>query len=202
MNKMKSLYFLEALHLNVPEILHYQGPEPNDADALKLSHTLQAIQRHGGRISIRTEKDGEFKSPFLPNSPITDARQFLSSLEGKKYHILITKGVPTNSIIRGNCVPTSHSNYFEYLTGNGTVRDIDEGGRSPHNLVLVWGQFPTQLGSQTGSAIQMVNSYLFPKRFDVLNKIVEFSVFSKPVGIRQDKVIFWEVREYGGAPRI
>jgi hypothetical protein len=200
MEKLKSLYRLDSLNLNTPEILHYQGPEPTEADILRVSHLLQSMK--GKRISIRTEKEGEFKSPFLPNALVPDAREFLLRLVGKGYHILITKGVPTNSIVRGNCVPNSSSNYFEYLTGIGTVRDIDESGRNPKNLTLVWGQFPNQLGGVVGSALQMVNSFLFPRRFDFTNEIVEFSVFSKGVGVKQDKVIFWEVRKYGGSARV
>lgn len=198
MKKLDSIYRLDSLGLNVPEILHYHPLTPTPEDELKLKHVLAQEQRQGHRISVRTEKPDEFKSPFCPNSDIPTARKFIDGVLGKGYEILICRGLPTNSLIRGNCVPSSKSNYFEYLTGPGTVRDIDESGRTPKTIDLRWGQYPEGVSQPVSSGLQLINSRLFPQRFELGNEVVEFTVFSKPVGILQNKEIFWEVRVYGG----
>jgi hypothetical protein len=203
MEKVKSIYLLDSMGLNVPEILHYQGFPPTEADKAKLPFLLDSLEKNNDiKVSIRTEKPGQFKSPFRPNIDVSEARRFISELEGQGYSICVSRGVPTNSIVRGNCVPTSYTNYFEYLEGQGTVRDIDEGGRSPKSTRVVWGTYPTNTSKEVGSALQRVNSLLYPKRFDLGDKVVEFSVFRKPVGVRQDFAIFWEIRAYGGVARI
>jgi len=202
MRKMDSLFKLDVMGLNIPEILHYIPAKSTPEHELQLKHVLQQEQRHAHKLSIRTEKPGQFKSPFLPNAEVPKVREFLKSLMGGGYEILLCKGLPTNSIIRGNCVPSLHNNYFEYLAGPGTVRDIDEGGRTPKTLTLPWGHYVPNMGTILAGAFQKVNSHLFPHRFELGHKIIEFTVFSKPVGILQQNTIFWEVRDYGGPPRV
>jgi hypothetical protein len=201
MKKREAIWELEMIGLNVPEVLHYQDKNPTEEQNLLLTSILHSAQRSNTKLSIRTERDGEFKSPFLPNASVPDVRKFLTTFDHSLYSIMVCKGLPTNSIIRGNCVPSSAFNTIEYRTGNGTVRDIDEAGRTPSHIRLPWGMAPPGVAGEVSSAIQLLNSFLCPKRFDVLNRIVEFSVFKKPVGLRHDKVIFWEVREYGGSTR-
>lgn len=201
MKKRDSLYRLDAMHLNVPEILQYLPVSPTPEDRFNLDHILHTIQRSHGRLSVRTEKPNEFKSPFLPNALIPEVRKFLQEIDGKGYETLITKGTPTDCIIRGNCVPGTDTNYFEYLAGKGTVRDIDQSGRTPKTVRLVWGTNPGDIGTNIAAALQLVNSRLWPKRFEFSQEIVEFSVYSKPVGILGDRVIFWEVRPYAGSGR-
>lgn len=199
MEKVKSLYRLETIGLNVPDILHFQGYPPTAADDARLFHLLDTLDKDpNARVSVRTEKEGEFKSPFRPNITASEARDFISSLGGQGYEVLICKGLPTNSTVRGNCVPTAHSNYFEYLTGDGTVRDIDQSGRTPITTRLIWGVRPTGLTREVAEALQLVNTTLFNKKFDFNNEILEFSVFRKPVGIRHERVIFWEIRAWRG----
>lgn len=197
MRKVHSLIQLEELGLNTPKRLislsQFMPSEAKIQSWRDLKATLS--QRRDYKVSLRTERDGEFKTPHYPNIDLETASEHMAKLCQEGYAILICKGIdPHFARFAGNIAFHDKTKITcEWLEGCVTVRDLEKSTPNKweydatENKAVV---FPNPIGKILGP--------LYPalSRKTLEGKIFEWSIYSTPVGEYLDSVIFWEIRPW------
>ena len=202
-SKSKSLEILENLGFNTPNLLiripQFDSPGQKLASWLNLK-VPTSPEYPEPRVSIRTNRDGETRTPHFPNVKESEADKIVADLARAGYEILIFEAIdPANCLLRGNLVrrPDQPVMSLEWMEGPGTVRDLEglEGLR--HLDMLLHGEgdavsfpldgIPPDIRSL---AIQYFNTpYL-------AYKILEWSLYNQPIGKMKSPIICWEFREW------
>lgn len=189
MAKIQSLKRLAEMGLNTPKIL-LEIPQ-----FATLKHNIWAdFYLHGGhhKVSIRTERDGEFICPHYPNIPLKDADRRVRELIHDGFAIYIMAPIdPSECHCRGNLAGPSDSDtfIFEFLDGPGTVRDLETSSNVIHE------QFKT-LNDLKRVDLQEIAQKVFAKLPTIRGKVIEWSYYRNPVGQLEENTIFWEIRQW------
>lgn len=198
MAKLKSLFQLRDLGLNTPELLLQIPQFMTEWDkneewrhwAAKIVAKRSESGGHLPKISIRTERDGEFKTPHLPNIEFSQAYNEIRWLTHRGYAIYLFEGIdPKDCEIKGNlCLKSldmAKGGILEYLKGPGTVRSLES--TTPESL-----QF-TKPSELPVSVDPIYRDYIKHKFF---GDILEWSIYKKPVGLLKHYEIYWELRPW------
>ena len=189
MSKGESLDFLKNMGFNT---IDYQicRKEAEVVDFLK----ARKMDRVG--FSIRTQKDGEdnksnFKYPFYLG--IKNEEQFAKisgELLKEGYTLIVSKTLdPEETVCKGTAVINSPENVLvEYITGPGTVRQLEEETPSQSNLYI--------FDSVRSPAWLREIFFFMVEKLCKENIIVEWSYYPYPVGLLKQQLILWELRPW------
>jgi hypothetical protein len=186
MGKLASLEELERRGLNTPLLLlELKQFEENKLDKWKAFYSEAQ-----GKVSIRTERDGEKLCPFRPNISLHRAAAEMPDFIKKGYRILVFRGIdPNDSLFCGNFAHTGKKFIVEWIKGPGTVRELESSSRLNHVSV--------DTDKTLGKVIHPAQTLLDVLRFTVKeNELFEWSIYSKEVGKHPDHLIFWEIRSW------
>lgn len=199
-NKWTSLKFLESRGLNVPFCILIQ-------DTKGLLNLFKVGD--GKRISIRTfrpDKDimFDFKTPFYPNYSVgSDLMEVLLKHLNDGYSIIASEPIdPKLTLYKGNlAIDREGSLWLDYSGGPGTIREMDE-RKSPKissRIVSVESMFQIEkVMADIGGSDILEDFFLLLNIGEPVNKfILEWSLYSKPVGVKQKSHIYWEIRPFG-----
>lgn len=149
----------------------------------------------GKRVSIRTQN--LYKPILGPHFPFALLdRETLEKLETvirKKYELLVFEPIdPKEAVTRGNLWFNKSEGKMgiEYLEGPGTVRNLEK----ELSLKSVTSQIEDMLNKERVGCEFLGYT---PSKFINLpfsQFIIEFSIYSHPVGTQQKPEIFWEIR--------
>jgi len=188
MGKMTSLLELARRGLNTPELLL----EIKQFDTNKLDKWTEFYAKATGRVSIRTQRDGEVVCPFLPNITIKKAAQQVPSLIRSGYSILCFKAIdPKDSIFCGNFADTGKKYVVEWIAGPGTCRDLEKARKINHFSIdptkkISHIQIPQPAGDIIGMLVPTCRN----------NELIEWSIYPYKIGQLKDTIIFWEIRPW------
>lgn len=212
MGKIHSIKQLDSMGLNVPELLLEIGQfDQNKAvtwEGFYLkegARTRTSLEEKSGaaRLSIRTERDGEVLCPHYPNITLRQSDTKVRSLHRKGYGIYIFRGInPQNCIAKGNVFWRKQGEavefVVEYTTGGGTVRDNE--GATIESFITQEGRLQQDVtrisGDQVRAALVELLTVVAANKDSFANSIVEWSYYNRPIGKRNLKLIFWEIRAW------
>jgi hypothetical protein len=185
MGKLESLKELEMLGLNTPEFLCEIRRWKED----RLEQWNDFYSVANGKISVRTERDGETSCPFLPNITLRRAAVELPKLLKQDYRILIFRGIdPKDAAFRGNYAFLPDGSFvMEWKSGPGTVRDLET---ELHHSSSDKHRLPAFVKDAIYWPMRM--------RQDHIKKgsIIEWSLYPYDVGRLKQKAIHWEIRPW------
>jgi len=160
---------------------------------------LRAFLAKHGRISCRHFHENEsrhFKCPVLYDE--SDFEKILAfCLEhNQNYFTLCNEAIdPTKSLCAGNILVFNGTTYFvEYFYGPGTPRDVESKG--PAGLKTygkVIGE-PAEGDKPPAEVMRMVAEARKFRPLDNKAYILEFSLYSYPIGRQKTNIICWEWR--------
>lgn len=188
-NKYTSIMFLETRGINVPKVFGFT----TDKGLLKDFF----YENPGKKFSFRTlRKDRiSFSEPFFPNVALDySIIEALCDLIDGGYYIIISDSIdPEGTLFKGNLLMRSKNNWMiEGTYGKGTVRDL-EFTKPDKVIVMVKGDDLTQLGTLSDRFRQLVMSG--SQLFWGVPIIIEFSIYKFPVGVKNESLIYWELRK-------
>jgi hypothetical protein len=154
------------------------------------------------RVSIRTDytfRRPGFKLPFYPNVPWKEAIPMIDQvLRGGhgKYMVIASKGIdPQLSIAGGKYLKSFDQELIEYFAGPGTIRDLETNKVERREIDLTnHTGFPIEKCSidmiPYTNAMQRMRgrAHLIPTPF-----ILEWSLYPNKVGMKSERMIFWEI---------
>lgn len=180
-DKLASDEFIISRGMNYTPFSLVSGP----SGVLVWSQTVSA--KHGEPFSIRFK--GKGMQPFVPN--LSHAQVFHFAMKHFK----------TSSTPLGIYAATEH--YDQYRVANAEIRineDMTVDGR------YCIGSLKMRDALASPSARNLVGASLFTKsarwaieyalRFGVIGKVLELTLFSVPVGVENEKIVCWEVRDF------
>jgi hypothetical protein len=188
MGKLESLKQLGNLGLNTPELLL----EIRQFQDERHEVWKEFYSRVSGRISVRTERDGEVKCPHHPNMILRTAADVVPKLIREGYRILVFRGIdPQDAAFRGNYgIPPEGKPVIEWMSGPGTVRDLESikhhSSTDKHSLPafvkdgIYWPLYMRAKGGHFGDR----------------GAIIEWSLYPYNVGQLMQKAIYWEIRPW------
>lgn len=199
MPKLQTLEELSSLGFNTPNLLlAIKRGDDLDVRLGKWRDFSKSYQ--GDKVSIRTERDGEFTTPHMPNYPMDDAYEKVPSLIRAGYNVYLFDPIdPSECLRRGTICFNGSRLVIEYLEGPGTVRDIE------HKPDVISRQLePTRHQGIPGMAFvvshedpchRIIEAYCSElDRFR--NQILEWSIYRNPVGKMKQREIYWELRRW------
>lgn len=204
MGKITSLKQLAGVGLNTPELV-MELPQFMPA-AEKLAKwkswatdqiALKPITSELPRLSIRTERDGEIKTPHYPNYDFKQVASLIKWLAKDGYGIYLFSGIdPKDCKLRGNLhISKSGIGILEYMTGPGTVRDLEKSvpkataiAYDPETKEKIFPGFKPPIEVDT-----VMLDYI---KKDFFDWILEWSIYHVPVGTLRQHQIYWELRPW------
>lgn len=149
----------------------------------------------GKRVSIRTQNlYRPVLGPHHPNVSLDkDLIEKLQTSIRKKYELLVFEAIdPKDAVKRGNLWFNKGEGKMglEYLEGPGTVRNLEK----ESGLKTISSQIEDMLEKERGGCEFLGCT---PSKFLNLpfsKFIIEFSIYSHPVGVLNKQEIFWEIR--------
>lgn len=200
-SKVKSLEILDSLGFNTPNLL-LRIPQFDDPhkkveawNNLKLPTSPEYPET---RVSIRTQRDGEKKTPHYPNIREGEAEEKVRELAKAGYEILIFEAIdPKNCLLRGNLVRRSDRDamILEWMEGPGTVRDLEKASKLLHLEILLFSQEENLTYSVNGipEPIWPLVDHYFESP-GLAHEILEWSYYNQPIGKLNQPTICWEFR--------
>lgn len=199
MPKIQSIKELEALGFNTPNLL-ISLDKTLDREQRIDAWRLFKISRGDLNVSIRTERDGEYTTPHLPNISIRKADEKILDLIRDGYVIHVFDPIdPLECLHRGTVCFNGVKLVIEFLSGPGTVRDLEYSPDVKHIELN-----PTRHAGFPGPAFHIPHEaiWLAPaeaycselNRFR--NHILEWSIYRNPVGKLKQREIYWELRRW------
>lgn len=198
MPKIQTINELNKLGFNTPEILQIIGRGPDFQERLKIWNDFYAD--HNGKVSIRTERDGEYTTPHFPNISLKDAHEKVPALLRNGYSVYIFSPIdPSECLQRGTICFNGTALVIEWLDGPGTVRDLEKSSEVKNM------QFKPIKHSDFPGPV-----FVFPKEYPwervaeaycselnrFRNQILEWSIYRNPVGKMKQREIYWELRRW------
>ena len=155
------------------------------------------------RISIRTDlKDptkrgvSRFGLPFFPNLDYLEARKIIvhdSTVSTDDLDIIVSEGIdPKDALLSGKIIMENElKGNLEYILGASTVRSLDY--VIPKRYTVKFSEPVTLLSfnlplEKLSHQIKQIILPSFRTPF-----IIEFSIYSHPIGRLKDRLIYWEV---------
>lgn len=204
LGKLERVNQLSGLGMNVPGyfLVH---------DESTLRELKEEIMIKYDRMSLRTysktDEFKEFKCPFFPNHPVKsftpvpgDSEAIVGLIDMleefvHKYYIIVSPPInPEKCLYAGNMItPVLGSDvvHTEFITGPGTVRDVETRG-----IAL---EIPRkgEIHYEEKRLIELEQVRDLVLRFPEENMILEWSVYSEKIGQENDELVFWEYRPLG-----
>lgn len=182
-NKFSSIEFLKDKGLNVPRCILI-----NDIDSL-----TEKISNYR-KVSIRTFKDEDVLCPHMPNREYSpELINECISLIGQGYNLILAEPIdPKNAVVKGNVRMDSNGWVMEYIKGAGTVRDIEKTSTADKNYGFITNDIQSatkRIGPGAASIIRDIEKLFWGRSI-----IVEWSIYSKNIGVHNNRIIFWEIR--------
>jgi hypothetical protein len=178
---------------NIVDFVHF-GIEKYD------SNVARAFFNKYGLVSIRTFADDESKDYATPVQyeieidNFDQAERFCIE-QNKTYHILMNQALKrADSVLWGNILWYDLSKFtVEYSYGPGTPRDIET--KSMEDLRILHGNLseyilPESKDRQLMEVVRKTSLFLTTVR----PIVIEFQLYPYPVGLLQEKWVFWEWR--------
>lgn len=188
--RLKQLY---DAGFNIADFVYFP---PGQLD-LKLVRKL--FEKHG-RISLRhfhSEEYKHFACPFFPEQDNWDTIQKLATEHNQEYHCLYNETIdPKDAIFTGCIVLEDDRTYFvEYFKGPGTPRDIEH-KTDADGLIRFRREIGIPMDSDTPEALKRFAACF--RNFLPLTRplLIEFQIYSYPIGLRQTHDIVWEWRKW------
>jgi hypothetical protein len=188
--KMQRIEELFRLGFNVPDyyLVH---------DKATLRELKEELFQRNERMSIRTysktDELKEFKCPHYPNWPVSELLEMIDDLQ-EKYFILASPPIdPQKALFAGNVVTPAYGEedvVFEFITGPGTVRDVEKRGRT----MIVKRKGEIHVDGERQECLELVRNQIL--KFPTERTIIEFSVYSENVGKMQHDTVYWEHRPF------
>jgi len=192
--KIDSLWKLRVLGLNTPNFKILKS-------ILDVDYFFNRTDWR--RISIRTDVKNsargisQFGLPFFPNLDYLEARKLLlgDTIPIYNLDIIVSEGInPDDALLSGKIMIRNElRGDLEYTLGASTVRSLDQIIPERYtvelsdyrNIPLL--KFPIPLEKLIYQIRQIIlPSFLTPF-------IIEFSIYSHPIGRLKDRLIYWEV---------
>jgi hypothetical protein len=196
MGKIDSILELQSWGFNIPNLL-LTIPVPVGGSKAKnaliqawIHQRVRCEQRGIKRVSIRTEKLGHTLCPHHPNIPLSQVSRILGQCILAGYSIYIFEGIdPADCKVRGNIYRDTQSSFveLEVLNGPGTVRDLE------HSSGIMRISFK-EAELREDCITPIVKKFL--SQPELHNRILEWSIYNKPVGHLQQHEIYWEHRPW------
>lgn len=189
-NKYLSLEYLRQQGLNTPDFELCSTPDEL-LDRLRYLYIVVEEKR----TSVRCFKEGNsFNEPFFPNYLI-NLNNFGAWIKLLKegYKIIVSKPIdPVGAIIKGNIMlfesfSMRRFDYIvEYTEGTGTVRDLE----NEKKVIKLHNELPYPIKTKQ---VYHDSFKLFKKIEEPI--IVEWSIYDRPIGMKEEEVIYWEIRK-------
>jgi hypothetical protein len=191
MGKIDSIIELQNWGFNTPNLLLTIPVPPvgtrngKGGIALWANQRVRCEQRGIKRVSIRTEKAHHSLCPHHPNIPLKDVGKVLNHCILAGYNIFIFEGIdPADCKCRGNVVLISPDLHFDFILGPGTVRDLEH-------------KVPTHILFDPEKHLDFVPiAKKYMSQPELYGRILEWSIYNKPVGHLQQPEIYWEHRPW------
>ena len=151
------------------------------------------------KFSIRTQSRylNKTNCPHFPNVTMDKKLiQKLSTTIRKKFELLVFEAIdPSEAEMKGNLLidKVNRKVTIEYTEGPGTVRSL-ETDVIPSLIQRIETPFDEFLLKEANKSNFMGHQPSEFLDFPFENFILEFSAYSHPVGIKNSKYIFWEIR--------
>lgn len=181
LNKFERVKLLEQWGLNVPMSYLYRKGSSMDFSA-------PVFERWGNRLSLRTfPNEGlEFESPYYFDISVEEAKQSVPSLLAE-YNVVINEPINPKDAKLAGCImlqegqPTT----VEIARGPGViVRDVTSGQRVDEMYTA------QTMQDISDPDIRQALSEAF--KVPLSNIVLEFSVYTKRIGILKQPLIFWD----------
>lgn len=185
MSKSASLIRLQNKGLNTPE---FHIVDTSDELRIVSKYLKESEAKQG--FSIRCERGDEFRLPFLYGLSKKDTMIKARELIGQGYRLILCPSIDKSKCkVKGTATyfPNDKEVLIEYISGSGTVRDLEEGAN------------PRQLRVQDPVMVDPPFDELYTtmkQHFSVQPEIVEWSEYKGPVGRLKEHLIFWEIRPW------
>ena len=181
MNKVESLRKLKEWGFNVPPCKFINpGRYFTELPTLEFEH-----------FGIRTAVEGKgFSLPFIRNCPKESVPDHVNRLAREGYTVIISPWYPAEWSMFGGHVQIKAENdiYLEYVQGANIVRDVMASKDLQKVRVRSVDALLGDLGQVVAESLDIFN-------FAEKPIIAEFSVMDRPVGVLEDYILFWEVRD-------
>ena len=151
------------------------------------------------KFSIRTQSRylNRTNCPHFPNVTIDKKLlQKLSTTIRKKFELLVFEAIdPSEAEMKGNLLvdKVNRKVIIEYTEGPGTVRSL-ETDVIPSQIQRIETSFDEFLLKEANESNFMGHQPSEFLDFPFESFILEFSAYSHPVGVKNSKYIFWEIR--------
>lgn len=192
--KLSSLIQLAGMGFNTPV---FEAIFPGDV----LTRFENEFMRWG-KVSLRCDtvypQKYVFMLPFHPNLPWKEAIKKIPELLKEGNVVIASKGIdPTNSLVAGKWVRVRGGEYIECFVGPGTVRDMEDGTKSL--IQIGFDPYTSEVGENKLPLVMIPYRNLLAQTRLMTRKrmeepwILEFSIYSEPVGSKNSYIIFWEL---------
>lgn len=192
-NKFERIRLVRHLGLNTEDSVLVESRPDLD----KHSHFLAGLNRCSVRTFPRASA-GHSK----PHFPIVTRAEFQSScvpLLDQGYSLIVAKPIdPTDATLAGRIVRRPSDFLVEVALGPGTTRRVTHEGRIDQALELSGPDDP-RCGTEIAQALNALTAAerRWANKLQLTDVQYEFSAYRRPVGWKDEHIIFWEIHGLG-----